>query len=90
MIRLSEIAAKKMINIDDGRDMGQLHDFEIDPVGGRIQSLIVPLSERNYLFRRREYRSIPWQEIKKIGHDVILIENSGRSIPDYMIEGYHS
>ena len=90
MIRLSEIAAKKMIDTGDGRDMGQLHDFEIDPVGGRIQSLIVPVPDRGHLFRRREYMSIPWQEIKKIGHDVILIENSSRGTPDYMIEGYHS
>ena len=90
MIRLSEITQKKVINTDDGRDMGQVHDFEIDPVNGKIQSLIVPVSDRGHLFRRREYMSILWQEIKKIGYDVILVENTGRNIPDFMIEGHHS
>ena len=37
-------------------------------------------------FRRREYISIPWHEIKKIGFDVILVESTGQNIPDFLID----
>ena len=90
MIRLTEIAAKKIIHTGDGRDMGRIYDFEIDTVGGKISGLIVSAPDQGRFFRRRDYMSIQWTEIKKIGLDVILIEDAGRSNPDYMIEGHHS
>lgn len=82
MIRISEIEIKQVVNTVDGRILGQIEDFEIDPLEGRIRSIVLPLPTKGLFFRRRETLRIPWQEIKKIGFDVILAESNGQIIPD--------
>lgn len=84
MIRISEIEIKQVVNIVDGRILGQIEDFEIDPLEGKLRSVILPLPGKGRFFRRRETVSIPWQEIKKIGFDVILAESNGQNIPDFL------
>ncbi|MGN0963000.1 MAG: YlmC/YmxH family sporulation protein [Clostridia bacterium] len=86
MIRISEIGVKKTVNTADGRILGQISDFEIDPNEGKIRSIVLPVPGKGGLFRRREYISIPWHEIKKIGFDVILVESTGQNIPDFLID----
>ena len=86
MIRISEIGVKKTVNTADGRILGQISDFEIDPNEGKIRSIVLPVQGKGGLFRRREYISIPWHEIKKIGFDVILVESTGQNIPDFLID----
>ena len=86
MIRISEIGMKKIVNMSDGRILGQIADFEIDPAEGKLRSIVLPGSEKVSFFRKREFYSIPWQEIKKIGFDVVLVESAGQNIPDFLIE----
>lgn len=86
MIRISEISVKKIINITDGRILGQIADFEIDPAEGKLRSIVLPGSEKVGFFRKREFYSIPWREIKKIGFDVVLVESTGQNIPDFLID----
>lgn len=86
MIRISEISIKKTVNTTDGRILGQISDFEIDPNEGKIRSIVLPVQGKSSFFRRREYISIPWHEIKKIGFDVILVESAGQNIPDFLID----
>lgn len=86
MIRISEIEIKKIINTVDGRILGQIEDFEIDPAEGRIRCIIIPVHSKGLLFRRKDNVSIPWQEIKKIGFDVILVESKGQNIPDFLLD----
>lgn len=85
MIRISEIEIKKIINTLDGRILGQIEDFEIDPIEGKIRNIIMPVQSKGFFFRRKENISIPWQEIKKIGFDVILVESKGQNIPDFLL-----
>lgn len=84
MIRISEIEIKQVVNTIDGRILGQIADFEIDPLEGKLRSVILPLPGKGFFFRRRETINIPWQEIKKIGVDVILAESNGQNIPDFL------
>ena len=86
MIRISEIGVKKTVNTADGRILGQISDFEIDPNEGKIRSIVLPVQGKGGFFRRREYISIPWHEIKKIGFDVILVESTGQNSPDFLID----
>lgn len=86
MIRISEIEIKKVVNTIDGRILGQIEDFDIDPLEGKIRSIIMPTYTKGLLFRKKETLSIPWHEIKKIGFDVILAESKGQNIPDFLLD----
>ncbi len=86
MIRISEIEAKDIVNIADGRYLGEMIDIEIDIHAGRIRALILPNLGGMGFLRRKEQVVIPWQEVRKIGFDVVLVESVGQSVPQYLLE----
>ncbi len=73
---LSELRQKSVINTRDGASMGKPIDLEFCAVEGRITALVVP-GETNLLNILRGERCgivIPWEQIFKIGDDVILVD----------------
>ncbi len=66
---------KEVINICDGLRLGFVNDLEIDLRNGKICKIIVPEGNRYFgLFcNEREFR-IPWDCIRRIGDDVILVD----------------
>ncbi len=86
MIRISEMEDKDIINIADGRYLGEIADIEIDIRTGCIRALIMPNLGGMGFLRRKEQVIIPWQEVRKIGFDVVLVESTGQSIPRYLLE----
>ncbi len=42
----SEFQTKDVVNVSDGRRLGQVHDLELDVVSGRVQAIIVPSGGR--------------------------------------------
>jgi len=68
---------KEVINIKDGRRLGFVQDVEADLESGMITSIIVPGSNKILnMFSGNNDIVIPWQCIKCIGDDVILVEMS--------------
>lgn len=74
-MRSSELRARDVISILDGKRLGLVADLELDLEQGRILSIIVPGPGRFFglLGREKDY-VIPWEKIAKIGVDVILVE----------------
>ncbi len=73
--RITEISCKEVINICDGTRYGFVNDVEIDCECGRIVSLIVHDNNRfSSLFSKRYDIVIPWESIKRIGDDLILVD----------------
>ena len=74
-MRFSELAGKEIISIDEGARLGVISetDLVIDTDTGVIYSLIVP--NRGTFFRRRTL-VVPFHGIKKIGHDLIIVDLS--------------
>ncbi len=71
----SQLQEKEVINVCDGGCLGCIGDFILEIPSGRICTLIVPKeSGRFCLFSREQAYFIPWNCIKKIGEDTILIE----------------
>jgi len=70
-----DLRQKEVINTNDGARYGFVSDLVIDEVEGKIKALIVPGPGRvlGVFGRDQEYR-IPWNKIKKIGEDIILVE----------------
>ncbi|MBO4293605.1 MAG: YlmC/YmxH family sporulation protein [Clostridia bacterium] len=66
---------KEVINIKDGRRMGYVQDVCADLETGRITSIIVPGGNKLMsFFNQNNDIIIPWQNIKCIGDDLILVE----------------
>lgn len=66
---------KEVINITDGRRLGFVQDVNADLETGTITSIIVPGSTRLIsFFSSSNDIIIPWQNIKCIGDDIILVE----------------
>ncbi|WP_110929341.1 YlmC/YmxH family sporulation protein [Bacillus massiliglaciei] len=75
MFRISEFQIKDIVNIADGRKLGNLADLEINVSTGKIEAIVVANSGRFMgFFSREQDIVIPWHKIKKIGSDVILVE----------------
>ena len=73
--RIREIRNKEVVNICDGCRLGFVGDLEIRMPEGTVCALIVPGPFRFFgLWGRGEDYYIPWDCIRKIGSDIILIE----------------
>jgi len=76
-LKLSELYSKEIINIDSGENLGIFGDCDlvIDEKTGEILSFISGQSSRFSIFKETKKKEIPWKNIKKIGSDMIIIEN---------------
>ncbi|MGI6643653.1 MAG: YlmC/YmxH family sporulation protein [Bacillota bacterium] len=77
MIRASDLSTRDVINTVDGRRLGNIVDVEIDLTSGKIVAVVVPGQAKvlGILGRADDY-VVPWENVKKIGEDVILVEIS--------------
>lgn len=73
-MRLSELQHKDVINIIDGKKIGNIIDVAID-IEGKMEGLIVEKSKFLVsLFSNHNEIEIKWGQIEKIGDDVILVK----------------
>ncbi len=72
-MRLSELQDKDVVNIADGKKIGYIIDLIINH-DGVMKSLIIEKSKFLIsMFTTRDEIEINWQQIEKIGEDVILV-----------------
>lgn len=71
-----ELKNKEVINIIDGARLGHVCDIVFDNNYGKVCGLIVPGSVNTFSFFKKSANSIyiPYNQICKIGEDVILVE----------------
>lgn len=77
MAKVSDLRLREVINISDGRRLGLIKDIDIDLDEGRIGAIILPgMGGGRFLgfLGREEEIIVPWDRIRKIGMDVILVE----------------
>lgn len=76
-MRLSHLAGKEVINLSDGSRLGIIDECELtfDDKSGRIHSILLP-NQNSFMSFFSENRSatIPWQGIKRIGDEVIIVD----------------
>ena len=66
---------KEVVNIVDGKRLGFVQDVTADLESGVITSIIVPWNSKLLnLFAGNNDIVIPWQDLKCIGEDIILVE----------------
>ncbi|MHB1654576.1 MAG: YlmC/YmxH family sporulation protein [Desulfitobacteriaceae bacterium] len=80
---LSDLAGKEIINLHDGAKLGQVGDADltISPTGS-IEAIILTSRSGFAGFlgdRERDVLLIPWQAIKKVGLEVIIVDLHSKS-----------
>ncbi len=71
---LSELQNKDIVSIKDGKKIGNIVDISINN-DGYINGLIIQKVKFS-LFRGNNDEEIKWNQIKKIGEDVILVDTN--------------
>ena len=71
---MTELSEKQVVNVCDGKILGYVIDFKVDPTDGRLTAIIVPGEGGFFNFKRCPDVIIPWEKICKIGIDVILVD----------------
>jgi YlmC/YmxH family sporulation protein len=74
MLNLSDLQSKDIINIKDGKKIGVIIDVVLDS-NGNMEALIIQKNKflSSFLPVKDEVR-VKWNQIKKIGEDVILVD----------------
>lgn len=66
---------KEVININNGQRLGYVQDVTADFKSGTIKEIIVPGNNKLLnLFSTANEITIPWNSIKTIGEDIILVD----------------
>ena len=84
-----DLMEKDVVNIKDGEIMGRFDDVEIDTKVGRIQAFYIEEASKFMgMIGKSKARRIKWEEILKIGMDVIIVnvddDVNNRAIKDML------
>ena len=72
--RFTKLKCKEVINVCDGCRLGFVSDVEVDCKCGRILAIIVPGPCKLFgVLGRHDDFVIPWENICRIGDDIILV-----------------
>lgn len=76
----SDLKQKDVINICDGRRLGKPVDLELNE-RACVCALVVPTNCGIFSFFKAERDGIciPWERVRRIGDDVILVELDGET-----------
>ncbi len=76
-MRMCELVGKEIVNICNGSRLGVVGDSDmaINIDSGEIQSIILP-RKSNFinLWVERQHLIIPWEAVRKVGSEVIIVE----------------
>lgn len=70
---LSDLQNKDLISIQDGKKIGNIIDAKFNIASGNIEKLIVEPSKSFFSIKNNSLE-VNYNQIKKIGEDVILVE----------------
>ena len=73
--RITKLRDKEIIDVRNGSRYGYVGDLEIDLESGKVRALVVPGRLRLFgLLGRERERVFPWESVRRIGEDIILVE----------------
>ena len=72
-MRMSELQNKTVINLVDGKNIGNIIDMSVDEKGITTGLIVEKKRFLISLFSSNKELTIKWNQIEKIGEDVILV-----------------
>jgi len=74
-VKFSQLQCKEVICVDSGQRLGFVSDLLVEMPEGIICALVVPCPGKLCgLAGRQEDYLIPWNAVKKIGPDIVLVD----------------
>ncbi len=85
MDRANSLKQKEVINVNDGTRLGFVCDVVVNFAGGRIEGIVIPGGRKwlGMLGKTSDY-VIPWDNIVRIGEDIILVEMDERTMRKFL------
>ncbi|ARC84643.1 sporulation, YlmC/YmxH family protein [Clostridium argentinense CDC 2741] len=77
MYAINSLKMMEVIDINSGSKLGYIKDLKIDCEVYRVLSIVIPSQEKGGWFNKNNDIEIPWENIRKIGIDVILVDGEG-------------
>lgn len=75
MITLTSLQTKDIVYMEDGAKIGHLTDIELEINKGKVSALVITTRSKIFgMFGEDQEVIIPWEDIVKIGHDIILVK----------------
>lgn len=72
----SDLHCKEVVNIGNGERLGFVSDVEINLCSGKVDAIVVPGKGKLFgLVGKGEDWVIPWEAIRSVGDDIILVDN---------------
>ncbi|MGV8984023.1 YlmC/YmxH family sporulation protein [Clostridium sp.] len=75
MFAINNLRQMEIIDLNSGSKMGYIKDLKVDCEEYRIISILLPTQKSSW-FNKNTSIEIPWEKVKKIGVDVILVDGS--------------
>ena len=72
-MRLTDLQTKNIVNINDGKNIGTIIDANITE-NGTVETLVIEANKNFFSLNRESDIEVKWQDITKIGEDVILVK----------------
>nr|WP_040330769.1 YlmC/YmxH family sporulation protein [Clostridium ihumii] len=76
MYAINGLKMMEVIDLNTGAKLGYIKDLKIDCDEYRVKSIVLPTQKVGW-FSKENNIEIPWEKIRKIGVDVILIDGDG-------------
>ncbi|WP_147531961.1 YlmC/YmxH family sporulation protein [Bacillus marasmi] len=74
MVKISDFQIKDVVNVFDGKRLGNIGDIDINLNTGKIDAVVIGGTGKVLgIFGKDDQIVIPWKNIIKIGEDVILV-----------------
>ncbi|SDY44530.1 sporulation protein, YlmC/YmxH family [Proteiniborus ethanoligenes] len=87
MVKATDLREKEVINVRDGTRLGLISDIEVNLEKGTVEAIMLPGPGRILgLFGKNLDYVIKWQNIVRIGSDVILVDLN-LNTEDYLYYG---
>lgn len=81
MVKISDFQIKDVVNVSDGKKLGNIGDIDINLTTGKIDAVVVSGAGKVLgFFGKDEDIVIPWKNILKIGEDVILVRYKDQEV----------
>ena len=74
-MRVTDLSCKEVVCIGDGARLGYVSDVEVEVPEGQVCAVVVPGKCKFFgLLGHTEDYVIPWEAIRRVGDDIILVE----------------
>lgn len=73
--KISDLGLRDIVNLVDGAKLGPVKDLHIDLETGKVLALVLSGNKKYFgLMSAGRDVVVPWENIKKIGVDTVLVE----------------